>query len=106
MRKSNVRKLAPKPLLTGEEVQRISQKLAIALEHNSAEISLVTMLFDHLETVSQHSPTDLEFALYDIKRFLFVGTAESDAAQQEFQSAAFANRGKLLKWPYETEVTK
>ena len=89
-----------KPQLTHEEVKRIAEKLAVALEHREEDISLITMLFDHLEQISADS-TDLWCALYDIKKSLFVGTSASDEAQKQFQARAYQNRGKLLKWPYE-----
>src|ERR1051326_2418290 len=43
---SNVRKLKtqPKPVLNSDELQRIAEKLAVALEHNTEEISLMTLL--------------------------------------------------------------
>ena len=100
MRKSNVRKLKSQPQLTPSEVQRIAEKLAVALEHGEG-VNLLTMLFSHLQAAADSDSCALEIAIYDVKRHLFHGTAESDAAQQQFQSDSFANRGRLLAWPSE-----
>jgi|ERR1051326_711232 hypothetical protein len=102
---SNVRKLKtqPKPVLNSDELQRIAEKLAVALEHNTEEISLMTLLFDHLQTI----PANLLWGeIYTIKKYLFVGTSEMDEAQERFQANAYANRGKLLMWPYERGTSK
>src|SRR5688572_13406068 len=99
--KSNVRQLKPKTL-TGEEVQRLTEKLAVAVEHDSEEIALLTLLFTHLE--NQPDRIGVVNEIYTIKKYLFVGTNEADAAQDKFQTDAFANRGKLLLWPYEKEA--
>lgn len=99
-RKSNSQS---QPKLSHEEVQRIAEKIAVALEHDEEEISLITMLFDHLEQISDNR-TQLGLALYDIKRVLFVGTIASDDAQKQFQVRAYQNRGKLLQWPYEKKA--
>ena|SRR5688572_9886975 len=97
---SNVRKLKSQPKLTPSEVQRIAEKLAVALEHGEG-VNLLTMLFSHLQAAADNKSCDLEIAIYDVKRHLFHGTAESDSAQQKFESDSFANRGKLLAWPTE-----
>lgn len=104
MANSNVRKLAPKEQLTPAEVQRVAEKLAIALEHRTQDIGLLLMLFAHLQTVADNNLPDLEFAFYNIKQVLFTGTLEADAAQERFQSNAFKNRGRLLAWPVEMEA--
>lgn len=101
-RQSNLRELKPKTL-TDTEVQRVAEKLAIAMEHDSQEIALLTLLFTHLENQSDRVGVVNE--IYTIKKYLFVGTNEADAAQQEFQASAYANRGKLLMWPYESEAS-
>jgi hypothetical protein len=100
-RNSNVRKLKsqPKPQLTSEEVQRLAEKLAVAVEHDSEEIALLMLLFTHLE--NQPDRVDVVNEIYTIKKYLFVGTNEADNAQDKFQSHAYANRGKLLQWPNE-----
>jgi len=97
-----VRKLKsqPKPQLTDAEVQRIAEKLAVALEHRAEDIGLITLLFDHLQTLVIEDE-DISLPIYVIKRSLFVGTTEADEAQRQFQSRAYANRGTLLLWPYE-----
>lgn len=99
-KQSTVRRLKtqPKPQLTDSEVQRIAEKLAVALEHDAEEIGLMTLLFDHLQSVE---PTFLWGTIYTIKKHLFVGTNAADSAQEQFQSDAYKNRGKLLMWPYE-----
>lgn len=86
--------------LTYKEVQRISEKLAVALEHDTENISLITLLFDYLESI-QDDRVELSMAFYNIKRDLFVGTNASDDAQERFQSEAYRNKGKLLMWPSE-----
>lgn len=103
--KSNVRKLKsqPKPQLNSDEVQRITEKLAAALEHDAEEIALMTMLFDHLQSIG---PALLWGEIYTIKKYLFVGTGAMDDAQEQFQTDAYKNRGKLLLWPYEKEAAK
>lgn len=101
-RKSNTarRKTQAKPKLTIEEVRRIVHKLAAALEHNTEHISLMTMLFDQLESVSTNH-IDIWSTVFEIKSALFVGTNASTDAQEQFQARAYANRGKLLLWPSE-----
>lgn len=89
-----------KSLLTNSEVQRIADKLAIALEHKSENIALITLLFDYLETVQRDS-AQFSSTVYDIKKYLFVGTNAADSAQEQFQADAYKNRGKLLQWPSE-----
>jgi hypothetical protein len=102
-RNSNVRRLKtqPKPQLTHDEVKRIAEKLAVALEHDAEEIALLTLLFDYLQGVE---PQFLWGAIYTIKSYLFVGTNAMDDAQKQFQADAYANRGNLLLWPYEREA--
>lgn len=102
MPKSNVHKLPvhPKPL-TPDEVKRLAETLAGELEHDTKRISLVTLLFTHLESVFKENPADLEFAFYYVRQHLFIGTGESDAAQEQFQANAYQNRAKLLRWPGE-----
>ena len=102
---SNVRKLKtqPKPQLTDNEVKRIAEKLAVTLEHDAEDIALITLLFDYLQGVE---PQFLWGAIYTIKSYLFVGTSAMDEAQEKFQSNAYANRGKLLMWPYERSESK
>lgn len=104
-KQTNIRRLKTKPRLTPDEVQRIAEKLAVALEHNSENTSLMTMLFDHLQVVSNDHP-DVWSSIYTIKRHLFAGTVEADDAQAQFQANAYANRGKLLMWPYERKESK
>lgn len=103
-RNSNVRTLKskPKPTLTGNEVKRLAEKLAVAVGHDSEEIGLLTLLFAHLE--SQPDRVDVVNEIYTIKKYLFVGTDEADSAQEQFQADAYAQRGKLLMWPYEREA--
>src|SRR5689334_12065317 len=102
---SNVRKLKtqPKPVLTSDEVQRISEKLAVALEHDEDDIGLITLLFDHIQNVD---PNFLWGTIYTIKKHLFVGTSAMDDAQERFQKDAYKNRGTLLLWPYERSAAK
>lgn len=97
--KSNVRKFKPQPQLTDTEVERISERLASALEHDGDNIALVTLLFDHIER--QKHIVDVVNAIYGIKKRLFIGLAECDNARDQFQADAYANRGKLLRWPNE-----
>jgi hypothetical protein len=99
-RQSTVRKLKSQPQLTHSEVQRIAEKLAVEMEHGEG-VTLLMLLFSHLQTIADNNSCDLEIAFYEIKKHLFIGHPESDAAQKQFESAAFANRGKLLRWPNE-----
>lgn len=101
---STVRKLKsqPNPVLTPDEVQRIAEKLAVALEHDEEEIGLITLLFDHIQNVD---PNFLWGTIYTIKKHLFVGTSAMDDAQLEFQKDAYKNRGTLLMWPYERSAS-
>src|SRR5688572_12251814 len=100
MRRSTVvRKSEPEPL-TNAELQRVAQKLAVALENNSEDIALLTLLFDHLEQV--HCETsELSVAIYTIKKHLFIDTDAASQAQEAFEADAYANKGKLLRWPSE-----
>lgn len=93
-------KTQPKPTLSTEEVRRIAEKLAIALEHRAENIGMLTLLFDHLENVSSNH-IDLWSCVFEIKTGLFTGTDAATEAQEQFQAQAYANRGKLLQWPYE-----
>lgn len=98
MAKSNVRKLKaePKPQLTHNEIKRIAEKLGVALEHDTENIALLTMLFDHLENGG-----DLFDATFTVKKYIWIGTNSADEAQDKFIADSFKNRGKLLLWPYE-----
>lgn len=102
-RQSTARKLKsqPKQQLTSAEVQRIAEKLAVALEYDAEHIALIILLFDYLETVENESRPLFSAHVYTIKKHLFVGTSAADNAQEKFQAEAFANRGTLLQWPGE-----
>lgn len=97
-KQSNVRKLKPqpKPQLTNDELQRIAEKLATALEHNAEEIALLTLLFDHLENGGNLLDTT-----FTVKKYIWIGTTDADHAHDKFRSDAYTNRGKLLRWPNE-----
>ena len=99
-------KAKSKPQLSPEELQRIAEKVAVALGHSEEDIALLLMLFDHLETLAEqpNSYIDLWCALFDIKKHLFVGTCASEDAQKQFQINAYQNRRKLLQWPNETKA--
>lgn len=102
-KQSTVRRLKtqPKPVkLKDSEIVRITEKLACALEHDSESIALVTMLFDQLEEARANYP-DFFNIVYTVKKHLFIGTNAADDARAAFQTNAYANRGKLLLWPYE-----
>lgn len=88
------------PLLTGEEVQLLSTRLAQMLYHDSDNIAALTLLFDHLSRL-RSDPGMFATTISTIKTFLFVDTPESDKAQQRFEAAALKNRGKLLLFPFE-----
>lgn len=98
-------KTQPKPLLTHDELKRIAEKLSTALNNYDEEIGLLTMLFDHIETVSQDAGEPWS-SIYTIKKHLFINTSPADAAQERFQSNAYANRGTLLMWPSERKGAK
>lgn len=98
--KSNVRKLKTQPKLTDSELQRLAQKIAVALEHDPDEIGLLLMLFDQLE-LTQASYLDFYNIVSTVKQHLFIGTDASLNAQNEFQADAYRERGKLLLWPFE-----
>lgn len=103
-RKSNTVRLYTQPqLLEPDEIKRIAEKIAVRVEHDAEEISLLLLFFDHLEALAEKKDTYCEMwtALYDFKQHLFLGTSASDDAQRRFQANAYANRGKLLLWPYE-----
>lgn len=104
-RKSNTVRLKPqpKPQLTDEEVKRLAEKLAVAVEHDSEDIALLTLLFTHLET--QPDRVGILNEIYMIKQYLFVGTSEADNAQKEFQAEAYKNRDNLLMWPFERSAS-
>lgn len=107
--KSTVRKLKPQERqLTQDEVKRIAEKLAVALEHDEEHIALLLLLFDHLEEVAEKPDPylDLWGSLFTIKQHLFVGTPASGDAQKKFHAESYANRGKLLLWPYERKGAK
>lgn len=90
----------PQPQLTIAEVQRLVEKIAVALENDSNNIALLILLFDHLEQ-RRTEPVLLSCAIDTIKDCLFARTSEAGDAQREFQADAYKNRGKLLQWPYE-----
>lgn len=101
--KSNVRKLKTQPKLTSEEIKRIAERLAGRMEYDEEEIALLLLFLNHLETLieQRNSYTDLWSALYDFRKHLFIGCSAADSAQDQFQANAYANRGKLLRWPSE-----
>lgn len=100
-KQSNVRKLKTQPpTLTIDEVQRLSEKLAMVLEYDSNSIALLTLLFDYLEQ-QRCDPIMLSCSIGMIKDHLFARTAEAGEAQKVFQAAAYENRGRLLLWPGE-----
>lgn len=113
-KQSTARKPKSQPLteihanLTPDEVQRLAEKLATALEHDSDDIGLMTLLFDHLEQTYYADDHGGDFAssIFTIKKALYAGTIESERAQQRFQADAYRNRGKLLLWPYERQEAK
>lgn len=86
--------------LTVPELQRLSEKLAIALNYDSDSIALLTLLFDHLEQL-RNEPVLISSSIGTINDRLFVGTPEASEAQKQFSEEAFKNRGKLLLWPKE-----
>lgn len=99
---SNVRKLKTQPKLTTEEIIRIAEKLAVRIEHDEEETALMLLWIQHLEVlVESRDYNDLWSALYDFRKHLFLGTSAADQAQDQFQANAYANRGRLLLWPYE-----
>lgn len=102
---STVRKLKsqPKPQLTDDEVKRLAEKLAVAVEHDSEDIALLTLLFTHLE--NQPDRVGILNEIYMIKQYLFVGTNEADDAQKQFQADAYKNRDNLLMWPFERSAS-
>lgn len=89
-----------KPQLTHDEVQRVAEKLAAALEHDSADMALMTLLFDHLSEVRTENG-DFYGSIHTIKTAMFSGTNEASDAQRRFERGAYANRATLLLWPYE-----
>lgn len=97
---STVQKLKTQPKLTHEELKRVAEKLGAALCDSNETISLLTLLFDHLESVSSDSVAFWS-AAYTIKSQLFLVTSAAGDAQEKYQAEAFANRGRLLQWPYE-----
>lgn len=105
--KSTVRKIKTQPKLTTEEIIRIAEKLAVRIEHDEEETALMLLWIQHLEVlVEQREYTDLWSALYDFRKHLFLGTSAADHAQDQFQANAYAERGKLLLWPYEKKGAK
>lgn len=97
---SNVRKLKSQPKLTHIEVQRLAERLASILEYDSENIAILTLLFDHIEKTYEERG-DVYDITYTVKKYLFVGVSESDHARDKFEADAYANRGKLLRWPNE-----
>lgn len=108
-RKSNTVRLNTQPrLLEPDEIKRIAEKIAVRVEHDEEETALLLLFFDHLEALAEQRDTYSEMwtALYDFKQHLFLGTSAADNAQRMFQANAYANRGKLLLWPYERKGAK
>lgn len=108
-RKSNTARLNTQPqLLDPDEIKRIAEKIAVRVEHDAEETALLLLFFDHLEALLEQPDTYTEIwsALYDFKQHLFIGTSAADDAQRQFQANAYANRGKLLLWPYERKGAK
>lgn len=99
MRKTTSRKAQPateqQPLLTGDEVQNLSIRLAQILYNDSENIAALTLLLDYLYHLRE-DPGMFSTTISTIKTFLFVYTPESVDAQLRFEVAAFRNRGKLL----------
>ena len=96
-RKQNTQQSPQK--LTVAELERLTEKLAVALEHDGENVALMTLLLDQLE---QTRETDQFFKIvHTVKRHLFNNTIEADDACEQFRVSAYANRGKLLLWPRE-----
>lgn len=104
-KKSNVTRLKPQPQtqLTDDEVKRISEKIAVALEHRTEETALLILLFRHIEALaeSKDSYIDLWSCLFTVRQHLFVGCAAFERAQDQFHAKSYLNRGRLLRWPHE-----
>lgn len=104
VRQSTVRKPKSQPqTLTPDEIKRIAEKIGVRMEHDEEEVSLLLLFLSHLERLAEQreSYLDLWSAIYDFRKHLFLGCPAADTAQEEFQATAYANRGKLLLWPYE-----
>lgn len=100
-RKSKPQPVTPiKPKLTLDEVQRVAEKIAVSLEHDSSDMALMMLLLDHLERTQRNAP-EFSCAMITIKNAMFTGTIEASEAQDRFEANAYTNRGKLLLWPYE-----
>lgn len=97
---SNVTKLKTQPKLTHAEVQRLSERLASILENDSEDVAILTLLFDHIERTYEERG-DVYDIIFTVKKYLFAGLDEADQARDQFQADAYANRGKLLRWPEE-----
>lgn len=100
---STVRKLKTQPKLTSDEIKRIAEKIGVELEHDEEPVSLLLLFLTHLEMLAEQRDSYMHVwsAIYDFRKHLFLGCSASDAAQDEFQANAYANRGKLLLWPSE-----
>lgn len=86
--------------LTEAEAERIAEKLAASLDHDSDDIAMLLLLVNHFE----HCREDFgkfTSVVSAVKRTLFVGTSAADLAREQFESHAIATRGNLLMWPNE-----
>lgn len=102
---STAHKLNTQPALTTNEVKRIAEELAMALNSDTKHISLLTLLLNHLDQLQDNGPM-FAVTMSAIKNHLFINTSEGYNAQEKFQTDAYANRGKLLRWPYERKGDK
>ena len=94
---SNVTKLKTQPQLTHAEVQRLAGRLAQALGSDDKSIGMLTLLFDYIADQTHLVGVANEIDM--IKKYLFVGSSAVEGAQKRFESDAYRNCGKLLRWP-------
>lgn len=91
---------APIHQLTEAEAERIAEKLAVSLENDAEDISLLVLLINHLEAVREDFVV-FSSSTFSIKQKLFMGTIAMSDAQGQFEADALADRNNLLMWPTE-----
>ena len=106
MRKNTISRTSrqvPNRQLSEAEAERIAEKLAVSLEHDSDDIAMLLLLIGHFEQCREDFG-EFESAVAAIKRALFTGTCASDDALTQFEAQAVASRTNLLMWPGERKV--
>lgn len=86
--------------LTISEIERLTDRLVIALENDDAHCSLLVLMLDQIDRVVR-DPMEIDLITSAVKRRVFAATSAADNAQEQFTQSAYTNKGRLLMFPSE-----